>query len=610
MGKREVKDIHAVLRQHWGYSTFRPLQEDIIRAVLNGRDTLALLPTGGGKSLCFQVPALAMGRLCLVVSPLIALMKDQVERLRAQGIAAVAVHSGLRHAEVDTALENAAQGELSFLYLAPERLASDILLARLDRMDIGMIAVDEAHCISQWGHDFRPAYRKVGELREKLPGVPVLALTASATARVADDIMENLAFRERHVLRGGFQRDELVFWVSRGEDKHGRLLRIMEHVPGSSIVYMRQRRGTLRIAQFLEHHGIEARAYHAGLPHVEREAIQRAWTEGSLRCVVATNAFGMGIDKPDVRAVVHMEPPPDLESYYQEAGRAGRDGQRSQAFLLYGPGDADRLRDRTLASFPSLADVRRVYQSFADRHGIAMGSGFLEAYAFDLEDLARRAGATPNTTLHALRSLELDGRITLSDGVHSPSRVFVRAAPRVVHHMRVNDRRLGPLLEALLRLYGGLYEEAAQIDELRIARLSEWSVETVRKRLHELDRQQVIIYTPQNDAPLVTLLQPRQDAQRLTLDPAALEQRKQRAMERLEAVLHYAEAESGCRSRILLAHFDEPPGVPCGQCDLCKRRFAYEATAGNNTAEEPLAPYERTTHDRRLDMDEFGSGAS
>lgn len=610
MGKREVKDIHAVLRQHWGYNTFRPLQEDIIRSVLNGRDTLALLPTGGGKSLCFQVPALAMGRLCLVVSPLIALMKDQVERLRAQGIAAVAVHSGLRHVEVDTALENAAQGGLSFLYLAPERLASDIFLARLDRLDIGMIAMDEAHCISQWGHDFRPAYRKVGELREKLPGVPVLALTASATARVASDIMENLAFRERHVLRGGFQRDELVFWVSRGEDKHGRLLRIMEHVPGSSIVYMRQRRGTLRIAQFLEHHGIAARAYHAGLPHAEREAIQRAWTEGSLRCVVATNAFGMGIDKSDVRAVVHMEPPPDLESYYQEAGRAGRDGQRAHAFLLYGPGDADRLHDRALASFPSLADVRQVYQSFADRHGIAMGSGFLESYAIDLEDLARRAGATPNTALHALRSLELDGRITLSDGVRCPSRVFVRAAPQVVHHIRVTDRRLGPLLEALLRLYGGLFEESAQIDEPRIARLSEWSVETVRKRLHELDRQQVIVYTPQNDAPLVTLLQPRQDAQRLTLEPAALEQRKQRAMERLEAVLHYAEADTGCRSRILLAHFDEPPSAPCGQCDLCKRRVAYQAPAGNITAEEPLAPYDRTTHDRRLDMDEFGNGAS
>ena len=597
-----LRDIHEVLQTHWGYTSFRPDQETIIRAVLNGRDTLALLPTGGGKSLCFQVPALAMGRLCLVISPLIALMQDQVSRLKAQGLTAGALVSGMHRSEMDSMLENACMGKLSFLYVSPERLGTELFRARLGRLPIGLVAVDEAHCISQWGHDLRPAYRKVRELREALPDVPVLALTASATGEVVADIMEQLAFRTPHVVRASFQRPELVLWVSRGEDKHGRLLRILGHEHGSAIVYMRDRRGTVRLAHFLAHHGFGAEAYHAGLPAEERERIQKAWTTGALRCVVATNAFGMGIDKSDVRTVVHMDLPPDLESYYQEAGRGGRDKQTAHAFLLLAPGDEQRLRERTEASFPALADVRRVYQAFADAHGIAVGAGTLETYPMELSDLALRTGLPATIAAHALRALELDGRIVISEGLREPSRVFIRAAPATFHHMRVSDPRNGPLLETLLRLYGGLYEEAAAIDELRIAKLCEWQVSTVTTRLRDLDRMEVITYRPRSDRPSITLLQPRADAQRLILDPKALAFRKQRATERMEAILRFAAEREECRSIALLRYFDETPGDACGRCDVCTgvaRRYG-KATL-------PMAQHAKDIDALRWDLDEHAS---
>ncbi len=604
---QQTRDIHAVLRERWGYSTFHPHQESIISAVLDGRDTLALLPTGGGKSLCFQVPALAMGRLCLVVSPLIALMKDQVARLHAQGISARAIVSGMAHQEIDNALESAAVGKLAFLYVSPERLGTELFKARLPRLPLGLIAVDEAHCISQWGYDFRPAYRKVAEIRAAVPDVPVLALTASATAEVAADIMEQLAFREPLMIRGSFQRPELVLWVSRGEDRHGRLLKILDKLPGTAIAYMRDRRGTVRLAHFLEQHGITAAAYHAGLPGADRDRIQQGWTSGVVRCVAATNAFGMGIDKADVRVVVHMDLPPDLESYYQEAGRGGRDGATAHAFLLTGPGDADRLRERLAASFPELADVRRVYQAFADTHGIALGSGFMETYEVDLHALAKRTALPASIVAHSLKALELDGRIALSDGLRTPSRVFIISAPSVVYHIRVNDQRMGPLIEALLRLYGGLYEEPAIIDELRLARLTEWSIETVRKRLIELDKQRVLIYRPRSDSPALTLLQPRADAQRLTLDPAALRLRKERAVARMEAMIAFSEGTEECRSVTLLRYFDEPDATPCGNCDVCRAKATLsDHNAGDPKTEASLPIHGSDVERTRRELDEEG----
>ncbi|MDQ3100989.1 MAG: ATP-dependent DNA helicase, partial [Bacteroidota bacterium] len=439
-----MRDIHDVLQEHWGFQHFRPMQEEVIGSALDNRDTLALLPTGGGKSLCFQVPALAMEKLCLVVSPLIALMRDQVGRLRKQGIAAKAILSGMTQAEIENALDSALAGKLSFLYVSPERLGTDHFLGRLPRMPLGLIAVDEAHCISQWGYDFRPAYLKIQEIRAIVPQVPVIALTASATATVARDIMAQLSFSQPHIVRGSFQRPELVLWVSKGEDKQGRLLRILKNVPGTSLIYLRERKGTMRIAQFLKHHGLDAEAYHAGLSGEERDRIQRAWTRGETRIVVATNAFGMGIDKPDVRSVIHLDLPPDLESYYQEAGRAGRDGSTAHAFLLVAPGDEERVREKVETSFPPLIDIRAVYQAFADMNGIAMGSGILENYPLDIRAISDRISMPVSKIGHALKALELDGKLALSEGVRSPSRVLITTAPSTLYNIRLNDTRLGP----------------------------------------------------------------------------------------------------------------------------------------------------------------------
>lgn len=584
-------DIHAVLQRVWGYDRFRPRQEEIIRAVLAGKDTLALLPTGGGKSLCFQVPALAMGRLCLVVSPLIALMKDQVGRLKKQGVPARAIVSTMSPAEIDNALESAALGKYAFLYVSPERLASDLFLARLPRLPLGLIAVDEAHCISQWGYDFRPAYLKIAAVRALRPEVPVIALTASATAAVAKDIMEKLAFPQPYMVRASFRRPELALWISKGEDKLGRCIRVLQHVPGTAIVYVRERRTTTRIASLLAQKGISAAAYHAGLPAEERDKIQQAWTTGELRCMVATNAFGMGIDKADVRVVVHLEPPPDLESYYQEAGRAGRDGHSSYAFLLSGPGDEEKMRDRLEASFPALENVRKVYQAFADTHGIALGSGLLETYAVDTRLLATRTSLPPLTITHALKALELDGKLSLSDGVRSPSRVLIIADQRVIYDLRLRNTRHGPVIEALLRTYGGLYEEPVLIDEQRLARTLDWHVDTVLKRLQELDKQSVLSYRQRSDSPAATLLTPRLDAKRLTLDPEALALRKERAKKRMQAMLDFWQQTDVCRAKRLVAYFDETQEEDCGQCDVCRSRSTYGPIGHTNSmVSEPIIP--------------------
>lgn len=599
-----IRQPSEVLREHWGFDAFRPIQERIIRSVLDGNDTLALLPTGGGKSICYQVPALALGRLCLVISPLIALMKDQVEHLRARGIAARQITSGMRWAEIDNTLEAAANGKLAFLYVSPERLATEVFQARLPRLPIGLLAVDEAHCISQWGYDFRPAYLRIAEVRASMPKVPVIALTASATPEVAEDIMTRLGFEQRNVIRGSFVRPELALWVSKGEDRMGRLLRIMRNTSGSAVVYMRERKGTMRIAHYLQEHGISAAAYHAGLPVADRDRIQRDWMTDKTRCVVATNAFGMGIDKPDVRCVVHMEPPPDLESYYQEAGRAGRDGHSSHAFLLSGPGDDQRAREKLRSGFPSLEEVRRSYQALADAHGIALGSGLHESYAIDLNDLAKRTSLRPSVIAHALKALELGGLLALSEGMRSPSRVLLTASGEAVYHARVGDQRNGPLLEALLRLHGGLFEEAAIIDEDRIGNVLRKTGSWVAERLNELEHLGILSYRPRNDAPTATLLAPRQDAARLVLDPEALKDRETRARARMEAMLGFMSDPDSCRMAIVLAYFGETGATRCGKCDNCASESRRKGRPLIAEAAEPLSEYERSRLDIRSSMDE------
>ncbi|MCC7502235.1 MAG: RecQ family ATP-dependent DNA helicase, partial [Flavobacteriales bacterium] len=523
-------------------------------------------------SLCFQAPALAMGRLCLVISPLIALMKDQVEALRARGVRARALTSELSRPEIDVILDNAALGKLDFLYVAPERLGSDLFTARLHRLPLGLIAVDEAHCISQWGYDFRPAYQRIAEIRKVKPEVPVIALTASATPTVAQDIMEKLAFRAPNMVHGSFVRPELVLWVDRTEDRMGRLIRIAQRVNGTGIVYMRERKATVRIAETLQREGISAKAYHAGLTYEQRDAVQASWMKGGTRVVVATNAFGMGIDKPDVRFVVHLEPPPDLESYYQEAGRAGRDGQRSFAVLLTQPHDPERLREKVLRSFPEIEEVRRVYQSFSDMNRIALGSGALEQYPVDLRGIAARTGLSPATVSYALKALELDGALVLSEGARSPSRVFIQADHHAVNRLRSTNEKLGPVLECLLRLYGGMFEEAAIIEEDRVAQQLKWSTNMVMDALRTLQQQGLIIYHERSDGPSATLLVPRRDAQRLMLERSSLDARKERAVARAEAMLTYTNEPMRCRTRILLDYFGEPLANDCGQCDRCRGR--------------------------------------
>lgn len=577
------------------------MQEKVINCALEQKDTLALLPTGGGKSLCFQVPGLAMEKLCLVISPLIALMRDQVGRLRRQGIAARAIISGMTPAEIENALDSALAGKLSFLYVSPERLGTDHFLGRLPRLPLGLIAVDEAHCISQWGYDFRPAYLKIQEIRAQVPHVPVLALTASATAIVAKDIMEKLSFAKENIVRGSFQRPELVLWVSKGEDKQGRLLRILKNIPGTSLIYLRERKGTIRIAHFLKHHGFDAEAYHAGMSGEDRDRIQRAWTTGETRIVVATNAFGMGIDKPDVRSVIHMDLPPDLESYYQEAGRGGRDGRTAHAFLLVAPGDEERAREKVETSFPPLIDVRAVYQAFADMHGIAIGSGTLENYPLDIRAIAERITMPVSKISHALKALELDGKLALSEGIRSPSRVFITAHPSTVYQMRVSDTRLGPLLESLLRSYGGLFEEPAIIDEMQLARMNEWHSDTVIERLKELDRMKMLSYKQRTDSPSVTLLLPREDASKLKLDPVALKDRRARAVQRMEAMIGYIHNEERCRANELLSYFDEPIFADCGACDVCRRNAR---TKGIHAADPLDASVDRDLI--RWQRDEYG----
>ncbi|QQR85826.1 MAG: RecQ family ATP-dependent DNA helicase [Flavobacteriales bacterium] len=598
-----MRDIHQVLQEHWGYSAFRPVQEDVIRSALAGRDTLALLPTGGGKSICYQVPALAMGGLCVVVSPLIALMKDQVDRLRKQGIPAKALISGMGYAEMENTLEACVHGKCSFLYVSPERLRTDLFRARAPRLPVKLIAVDEAHCISQWGYDFRPTYMAIPEFRALYPAVPVLALTATATQQVADDIMQRLAFVDGRCIRAPFARPELALWVAYGEDKIGKLLRIAERVPGSGIVYLRDRKGTVRLSQLLRENGVSASAYHAGMRMEDRDAVQQAWSKGEVRFVAATNAFGMGIDKGDVRAVVHMELPPDIESWYQEAGRAGRDGQPSHAFLLLGPGDRERAAQKLESSFPTLAQVRLVYQAFADMHRIALGAGQFETYELDLRGLAERSAQTPAAVMNAMKALELNGDLSLSDGVHSPSRVFMRASSNTVYDLRLRDARLGPLLEGLLRLYGGLFEEASIVEELRLAKHLEWSASTVKERLLELQKLGILHYQSASEAPSATLLVPRRDAQRLMLDPAALAERKQRATDRLTAMIALASPKTRCRERAALEYFGEQARADCGRCDRCKARAHQDAA----TASTPLNATDDDLHQARWLADEQGA---
>lgn len=581
----------SILKRFWGYENFRPLQEEIISHVLSGKDTLALLPTGGGKSICFQVPALLLEGLCIVVTPLIALMKDQVEQLKKRQISAVAIHSGMSRKEVDLLLDNCVYGDIKFLYLSPERIQTELFQERVRLMKVSLIAVDEAHCISQWGYDFRPAYLLINTLRELKPTTPVIALTASATQQVCEDIQAKMQFRIPYKLfRQSFSRSNLSFVVRHTENKVKQLLEIIRKVPGSAIVYVRSRKTTKDVSDLLNRNKVKASYYHAGLAHEVRSERQDDWVKDKMRVMVATNAFGMGIDKPDVRLVIHLDLPENIESYYQEAGRAGRDGNRSYAVLLYQDVDVDNLMQKTTQAHPSPAYLRQVYQGLANYYQLAEGSGEGERFDFDLHDFTERYAWSPRDVYNGLKKLEEEGWIEFSESFYSPSELMFTMDQAEVYAFQVAYAAYDPFIKMLLRMYGGeMFSGFVKISESRMSKILSVSEETVHTLLAELHQLQVILYHPRKDKPQITFIHPRADAASMSLDIKRLDERKTLALGKAEAVVRYAQHRELCRMRFIQEYFDEATKSDCGICDVCiARRKKDNGDAYNRLRQEVI----------------------
>ena len=566
-------EIHAILEKYWKYSSFRPLQEDIIRSVLDENDTLALLPTGGGKSICFQVPALAKEGICIVISPLIALMKDQVENLVKRGVPAAAIYSGMHSREIELVLTDCIRGKLKFLYLSPERLKNDLLKNTAQQMRVNLLAVDESHCISQWGYDFRPPYLEIAAFRKLLPAdVPVLALTATATPEVVKDIQERLDFKKENVFKKSFYRKNLTYYVFREESKLKRLLQIVTRTPGTGIVYVRNRRKTQEIADFLNKNGISADFYHAGLEMKDRERKQNRWMSGKVRIIVATNAFGMGIDKPDVRFVVHIDIPDNLEAYFQEAGRGGRDEKRAYAILLYESVDIKGLEESYQKSFPPIEKIRAVYEALCNYLQIPIGNGEGVSFDFDMYGFIREFKLNSMEAFSSISFFEKAGFISLTDAVNNSSKIYIPLSREELYRFQVANEKYDSFIKLLLRSYSGLFTVFTAVKETELAKRANTTVDVVTKVLKQLAARQVIIYQQQTDNPLLTFLQNRMDARHLPLSKQVYDDRKQIAKERLDTVIDYVTSASKCRSKMLLAYFGETKSVRCGKCDICLRR--------------------------------------
>ena len=566
---KEGDVYHQILKQYWGYDSFRGIQEDIIRSIGRNEDTLGLMPTGGGKSVTFQVPALAREGLCLVVTPLIALMKDQVQNLKQRGIPALAIHAGMGRDDIIATLENCIFGPYKFLYVSPERLDTDIFRAKLPRMRVSMIAVDESHCISQWGYDFRPAYLKIAEIRSLLPGVPVLALTATATPQVVDDIQARLHFARPNVFRMSFERKNLAYIVRRTEDKWHELLHILRKVGGSAIVYVRSRRRTKEIAERLESEGVAADYYHAGLDDAAKDQRQQRWQRGETRVIVATNAFGMGIDKPDVRLVVHIDLPDSIEAYFQEAGRAGRDGQKAYAVILYARSDKTTLQRRIPDTFPDKDYVKEVYEHLQYYYQMAMGDGLGCVREFDIEDFCRKFKYFPVPVDSALKILTQAGYLDYADEQDNASRLLFTVRRDELYRLSTLGDDADRLIRLLLRNYTGLFTDYAFINEDFLATRSGLTRRQVYEMLVNLTRLHIVHYIPRKKIPHIVYTRERTDLSQLRIPPSAYEERKQRYEERIRAILDYAENDTVCRSRRLLRYFGEKNEHSCGQCDVC-----------------------------------------
>ncbi|MBI1221759.1 MAG: RecQ family ATP-dependent DNA helicase [Bacteroidetes bacterium] len=591
-----MTDIHDILKKYWGYERFRPLQQEIIESVLEGKDTLALLPTGGGKSICFQVPALASEGLTLVVSPLIALMKDQVENLIKRDIPALAIYSGMNYRQIDMELDKCIKGEYKFLYVSPERLKTEIFKARLPQMNINLLAVDEAHCISQWGYDFRPEYLQISEVRKWIDA-PILALTATATGKVVLDIQNKLAFEHKHVFRKSFERTNLHYIVLEEEDKTGRILKICKRFQGSGVIYARNRKLCRDIAEYLYQHGISADYYHAGLEPAQRNAKQESWIENRTRVMVSTNAFGMGIDKPDVRFVVHYEMPDSLEAYYQEAGRAGRDEKAAYCVALVQNSDRDKAFKKLDESYPGYEKVNRVYEGLCNYYQIAVHSGAMKEVEFNLPDFAHHLGVKSPDVYHALRVLELNDILQLSESIKQPSRLHIRVNNTILYDFEIRNPRLAPLIQLLLRSYGGLFEQFVFIDEHFLAKKLQTTPEQVVAVLKKLMEHEIWDFIPARDKPTLIFIQNREH--KLHYPQNIVKERKEEAEWRLKQVYDYALSHSECRSRLLLAYFDESNAPKCGQCDVCQkdRKQAHSETYYRNCAEKLIKQDIRTLNE-------------
>ncbi|WP_246164492.1 RecQ family ATP-dependent DNA helicase [Xanthovirga aplysinae] len=597
-------EIQQVLKKVWGYDRFRPLQEEIINAVMEGNDVLAILPTGGGKSVCFQVPALVMEGICIVVSPLIALMKDQVEQLKKRGISASAVYSGMSRREIDIVLDNCVYGGVKFLYVSPERLQTEILKERVKKMQVSLLAVDEAHCISQWGYDFRPPYLEIADFRELIPTAKLIALTASATPKVQKDIQEKLKFQRSKVFQRSFARPNLSYSVRFEEHKEGKLMEILAKVPGSAIVYVRSRKRTQLLANYLIRSGIVADYYHAGLSNEVRNRKQEDWVQDKLRVIVATNAFGMGIDKANVRTVIHMDLPDTLEAYYQEAGRAGRDDRKAFAVMLYHKKDVEELRERILQAYPSVDVLRRVYQSLANYYKIAVGSSQLASYDFVLDDFIETFGFNRNEVYYSIKKLSEEGLIQLNESFFQPSRVHITVDHQKLYEFQLFNETYDSFIKALLRIYGGeMFSTYSSISERQLSLFLKIPIYEVKQKLKYLEQIGIISYDQQKDKPQLTFITPRFETSRLPLDIRKINGRKHQDIEKSEAVIAYVEQKNRCRTQLLSEYFGELKADKCGVCDFCveeKRRgeFVDEESLRISILEmvkqQPLLPEELT----------------
>ena len=558
-----------ILKKYWQHDAFRPMQRDIIQSALDGHDTLALLPTGGGKSICFQIPALYTEGVCLVISPLIALMKDQVENLKKREIPAAAIFSGMNYRDIDRLFDNAVYGGLKFLYISPERLTTDLAKERIKRMKVNLLAIDEAHCISQWGYDFRPPYLEIAAIREYMPNVPVMALTATATPDVVTDICKKLEFRKNHqVFQQDFERKNLSYIVRNVEDKEAKLLEIINKTNASSIIYVRSRKATKFLAELLQKQSIQADFYHAGLEPEERNRRQDAWISNKTKVIVATNAFGMGIDKPDVRTVVHFDLPDSLEAYFQEAGRAGRDGKRSYAVLLVNKNDTHNLTTQFENAFPEMKDIRRVYEALGSYLQLAVGGGEGQSFDFDIIDFSQRFKFDILKGFNCLKVLEQDGWLTYTEGVFQPSNLKFIVNREQLYDFQLRKKDLERVLKGLLRGLSGALNDYVNFNELQIAQFLRMPLSDLEKILTLLHNESIIDYRPKKDKPQLVFLRERADSQRLSIDWNLYMFRKKRAEYRLKKAIEYVELDI-CRSKQLLHYFGQVEAPKCEKCDVC-----------------------------------------